>query len=60
MAKMKGGTASMPQNEHKQMHQGEMGHECGIKYATEMGNPKDLDKSTEGLANYVKKNKMKY
>ncbi len=60
MAKEKKGMASMPQNEHKQMMQGEMGHECKIKYATEMGNPKDLDRSTEALASYVKKNKMKY
>ncbi len=60
MAKSKSGTAHMPQSEHKQTKQGEMGHESKIKYATEMGNPKDLDKSTAALASYVKKNKMKY
>ncbi len=50
----------MPQDKHTQSNQGEMGHECKLKYATEMGNPKDLDKSTAALAGYVKKNKMKY
>ena len=35
---------------------------CGEKYASRstMENPEDLDKSTEGLASYVRKNKMKY
>ena len=60
MDKSKGGTASMPQNEHKQSFQGEMGHESKLKYASEFGNPEDLDRSTEALASYVKKNKMKY
>ena len=50
----------MPQNEHKQSFQGEMGHESKLKYASEFGNPEDLDRSTEALASYVKKNKMKY
>jgi len=58
--KVKGGHASMPQNEHKQMNEGEMGHECKLKYASEFGNPKDLDRSTEGLADYVRKHSMKY
>lgn len=58
--KESGGFASMPQNEHKQMKEGEMGHECKLKYATEFGNPKDLDRSTEGLANYVRSHSMKY
>jgi len=31
-----------------------------LKYATEFGNPEDLKRSVDGLANYVKKNKMKY
>ena len=52
-------SATMPKDHHE-TKQGELGHECKIKYATEFGNPKDLDRSTEGLANYVKKNKMKY
>lgn len=62
MAKMKGGHgyASMPQDKHTQTMQGKLGHTSNEKYATEMGNPKDLDKANEGLANYVKKHKMKY
>ncbi len=51
--------AKMPAKEFER-HEGELGQTCKIKYATEFGNPKDLDKSTEGLASYVKKNKMKY
>lgn len=52
-------SAKMPAKEfeHKQ---GELSHESKLKYATEFGNPKDLDRSTEGLANYARKNKMKY
>lgn len=57
----KGGmrSAKMPSDHHEKA-QGEMGHESNLKYATEFGNPQDLDKSTKGLADYVKKNKMKY
>ena len=32
----------------------------GLKYSSEMGAPEDYDKASAGLANYVKKNKMKY
>lgn len=32
----------------------------GLKYSSEFGNPQSLDKMNSGLANYVKKNKMKY
>lgn len=57
----KGGmrSAKMP-NDHFERNEGEMGHECKEKYATEFGNPKDLDRSTEALASYMRKNKMKY
>lgn len=54
---MKG--ANLPKD-HWEKSEGEMGHECKEKYASEMGNPKDLDRSTEALASYVRKNKMKY
>lgn len=40
--------------------EGKLGHQCQLKYATEMGNPADLDKNNKALADYVKKNKMKY
>ncbi len=30
------------------------------RYASEFGNPEELKRSVDGLANYVKKNKMKY
>ena len=40
--------------------QGKLGHNCGEKYATEFGNPKDLDRANEGLSSYARKNKMKY
>lgn len=57
----KGGMRSpkMP-SAHFEHSEGQLNPVCGEKYATEFGNPKDLDKSTAGLANYVKKNKMKY
>ena len=51
--------AKMPM-EHFEKDQGKLGHTSNEKYATEFGNPKDLDRANEGLANYVKKNKMKY
>ncbi len=58
--KERGGMASMPQDKHSQKKQGELGHESKLKYASEMGNPADLDRANEGLANYAKKHKMKY
>jgi len=51
--------AKMP-SDHHEKDQGKLGHTSNLKYATEFGNPKDLDKANEGLASYVKKNKMKY
>lgn len=51
--------ARMPSKEFEHA-QGKLGHTSNEKYATEFGNPKDLDKANEGLANYVRKNKMKY
>lgn len=51
--------AKMPKREFER-NEGQLNPVCGEKYATEFGNPKDLDRSTKGLADYVKKNKMKY
>lgn len=63
MKEMKGEMSmrGMPMpKEHKEQNQGQLNPTCQLKYATEFGNPKDLDKSTKGLADYVKKNQMKY
>ena len=40
--------------------EGELSHECKLKYAGEFSNPEDLDKMTKGLASYVKSHQMKY
>lgn len=52
-------SATMPKQQFER-NEGQLNPVCGEKYATEFGNPEDLDRSTTGLANYVKKNKMKY
>lgn len=52
-------SATMPK-EHWEKGEGELGHECKLKYASEMGNPGDLDKANSALASYVKTHKMKY
>lgn len=59
--KEKGGmrSAKMP-SDHFEKGEGKLGHTSNEKYASEFGNPKDLDHANEGLANYMKKNKMKY
>lgn len=51
--------AKMPAKEFER-NEGQLNPVCGEKYATEFGNPASLDKMTSGLANYAKKNKMKY
>ena len=33
---------------------------CDEKYASEFGNPMDLQRSADALATYCRKNKMKY
>lgn len=50
--------ARMPKDHHETKQK--QNPVCGEKYATEFGNPKDLDRAGEGLVNYVKKHKMKY
>lgn len=61
MKKHKEGMRSptMPKD-HFEHDEGRLNPTSKLKYATEFGNPEDLDRSTEGLANYVKKNRMKY
>lgn len=54
------GNAGMPQ-EGFQKDQGRLTYTSDLKYTpSEMGNPQELSKSTESLASYVKKHKMKY
>jgi len=57
----KGGmrSARMPQ-EHFERNEGDLNAVSNLKYATEFGNPRDLEKSTKELANFVKKKQMKY
>jgi hypothetical protein len=61
MGKDKGGmrSATMPKEKFER-NEGQLNPVCGLKYATEFGNPQDLDKNSAGLANYVKSHKMKY
>ena len=61
MKESKGGmrSAKMPGKESEKS-EGKLGHTCNEKYATEFGNPKDLDRNNEALASYARKNKMKY
>jgi hypothetical protein len=47
-------------SEHREKYQGKLGHTSNIKYSGEMSAPQDYDKANEGLANYVKKHKVKY
>lgn len=59
MEKIKGGHAGMPR-EKWEKDQMDLGDSANLKYAGEFSNPKDLQKSTEELANYVRKHRMKY
>lgn len=60
MKEKKGMKSPRMPSEHFEKGQGKLGHEHKMKYGSEMGNPHSLDKMTEGLSNYAKKNKMKY
>jgi hypothetical protein len=59
MAKKEKSTKAVLPKEQWERNQGELGQSCNEKYATEMGNPEELSRSTAGLANYVRKNLMK-
>lgn len=52
-------SATMPK-EHFEKKEGQLNKVGGSKYSSEFGNPQSLDKMTNGLANYAKKNKTKY
>jgi hypothetical protein len=58
--KEKGGmrSATMPKDHFERKEKQAPG--INAKYSSEFGNPHSLDKMTEGLAGYAKKNKMKY
>jgi hypothetical protein len=51
--------ARMPK-EHNEKDLGQPNPCCGLKYATEFGNPEDLDRAGAGLANYAKKHQAKH
>lgn len=51
--------AKMP-SKHFEKPQGKLGHTSNLKYSSDFGNPSDLDKNNKALADYVKKNRMKY
>lgn len=61
MSKNKGGmrSATMPKEKFER-NEGGLAPVCGLKYASEFGAGAEYDKATAGLANYVKKHKMKY
>lgn len=60
MAKDKGGmrSATMPKEKFER-NEGKLGHTSNLKYASEFGNPQELDKNNKGLADYVKSHKAK-
>jgi hypothetical protein len=51
-------SAKMPENHWEKSTENLGG--CQEKYASEFGNPEDLQRSNDSLASYAKKNKMKY
>lgn len=58
---VKGGmrSARMPADKFEKS-EGQLNPVCGLKYATEFGNPSDLDRNSAALASYVKANKAKH
>lgn len=60
MAKENGMKGVGGPKEHFERDQGKLNPTSNLKYSSEMGNPQDLDKNSSGLADYVKKNRMKY
>lgn len=60
MSKSKSGMKSptMPK-ESFEKNQGKLSQTSNLKYASEFGNPEELDRHNEGLASYAKKHKAK-
>jgi len=56
----KGMKGAMMPKDRKEQAQGKLGYTSNLKYSGEMSAPKDYDKASQGLANYVKKHQMKY
>ena len=52
-------SAKTPKN-HFEREQGELGKSSDGKYATEFGNPEDLTRSTNALADYAKRHRCKH
>jgi len=57
--KKESGKAVMPKDHHENK-QGEIGRASKMKYSEGMDNAAHLDKNSEGLASYMKKNKAKH
>lgn len=53
------GRSKLPKKEWEKS-EGELNPTSRLKYSGEMSAPEDYDKSTRGLADYVKKHRMKY
>lgn len=52
-------SATMPKEQFEKS-KGQLNPVCREKYASEMGNPEDLDRASAGLVSYAKKHKTKY
>jgi len=53
------GKSKLPKSEWEK-NEGKLTATSNLKYSGEMSAPQDYDKATSGLANFVKKHKMKY
>lgn len=50
---------TMPKKEFERK-EGSLGHQSKLKYTEGLDNPAKMDKDNKALADYAKKNKMKY
>lgn len=58
-SKKSGMRGAVPPKEHWEKSESQV-MSCDEKYASEFGNPMDLQRSADALASYARKNKMKY